>query len=741
MLDTGASISVLPRSTYSQQPVRATAVTAETASGAALPLYGSRCLTLQLNGSFFEHEFYVADVSTPIIGVDMLRKFGLAVYPSRPFLRAAHQPTRASTSRPTLGSRPLFSVPTPKSARSVGINLINGLKQEFADVFARKFANKEPIHGVEHNIEVNCQPFSCRPRRLSPEKLRDVKEEFLKMEQLGIVRRSSSPWGSPLHCVKKPDGSYRPCGDYRRLNAATKKDRYTLPLLRDFTANLSGMKVFSTLDLVKAYFQVKVHKDSVPLTAIITPFGSWEFLRLPFGVTNAVPTFQRLVDCIFSGMTCVFVYIDDILIFSPDEETHRRDLRAVLQRLREAGLQVNPDKCSFFKKTVDFLGHRVSEKGIEPLPKHTEAISLFPPPKNKPQLQRFLGLCNFYRQFLPDAAGILRPLTMLLKKDQDWLWGHGQQDAFEIIKRKLTSTVVLSHYVQGSPLRLTTDASDLGIGGALEQLQNDVWVPLGFFSRHYSDPEENYATFDKELLACFASVLHFRHLLDGVRFQLRSDHKPVVQALIKRGEPLNQRQARQLAFLSEFDLEMVYLPGKDNVVADALSRRTVGLVPSPTTVPPRDEFVAEQKQCVVTQDLCSSTVLHVVPEEDGLLCDRSRGGRRVLVPDSLKERVLHAVHGLHHPGVRATRRLATRDYVWKSMAADVAKYVKSCDACARSKIQTHLRPPPARYPENIRRFEVIHADLVGPLEQVKGFGYLLTVVDRSTRCVGLRRFP
>ena len=193
-----------------------------------------------------------------------------------------------------------------------------------------------------------------------------MRKDFLELEKQGIVRRSTSPWSSPLLVLKKPDGSYRSCGDYRRLNNVTVKDRYNLPLLRDFQHLLAGKKVFSSIDLTKAYYQINVAKDSIPKTAVITPFGLWVFLKLPFGVCNAVPTFQKTIDAIFSDFDFIFCYLDDILIFSENEEEHVQHVRAVLQRLREFGLCANPKKSVFFKTELNFLGHQVSASGEIP---------------------------------------------------------------------------------------------------------------------------------------------------------------------------------------------------------------------------------------------------------------------------------------------------------------------------------------------------------------------------------------
>ena len=339
LLDTGAAISLVPPEAARAQKLDITprSLLARTASGKTLPLHGSFVGTIKVSGRDWVHRFYVADVDERILGSDFIQRFGLVIYPEEPFIRPhlgddAFFPGSSSTEESRVaataagypkkgaaGTRP----PGPCVLDAAGtkamfsVNRIEAdFREEFRDVFSSGFSGMQPLHGVEHRIETTAGPCAARARRLSPEKLQQVKHEFEAMERLGIVRRSSSPWASPLVCVQKPDGSVRPCGDYRLLNSVTKKDRYALPHLRDFQASLAGCTVFSTVDLTKAYYQVPVAEDSIAKTAVITPFGSWEFLVLPFGVCNAVPTFQRLVDTVLAGLPFVFAYLDDLLIFS-----------------------------------------------------------------------------------------------------------------------------------------------------------------------------------------------------------------------------------------------------------------------------------------------------------------------------------------------------------------------------------------------------------------------------------------
>jgi hypothetical protein len=278
------------------------------------------------------------------------------------------------------------------------------LFDEFQDVAQHKGEFPAPKHDVQHHLQTSGPPLTAKARRLDPAKLQDVKREFEDMEKAGIIRRSDSSWASPLHMVRKANSTWRPCGDYRRLNKVTKADRFPVPNIQDFTARLHGCMVFSKLDLRKGYYQVPVRAEDIPKTAVITPFGLWEFLRMPFGLKNAGQSFQRLIDRLMASLDFVFVYLDDILSASPDQQTHLQHLRLVLERLREGGLLLNMDKCQFGAASLEFLGHMVSAGSLQPLSSHVQAIMKVPWPLDTTQLQRFLGMINFYRRFIPSAS-------------------------------------------------------------------------------------------------------------------------------------------------------------------------------------------------------------------------------------------------------------------------------------------------------------------------------------------------
>lgn len=733
LVDTGAEVSVVPPGN-SKDVTNNNTLQLFAVNGSKIKTYGEKLLQVDFGlRRVFKWKFIVADVGKPIIGADFLRNFNLVVNLGRKCLQ--DNITKLTVSAVLVDDR------SPTLSTVYGNTPFHKLLVKYIDITKPQQGLVHLRHSVTHHIVTNGPPISARVRRLPPDKLKAAKSEFEFMVEQGICRPSKSCWSNPLHMVKKSNGEWRPCGDYRKLNSVTVPDRYPVPFLHDFTHILANKKIFSSIDLTKAYYQIPVETNDIPKTAIATPFGLFEFLRMPFGLCNAAQSFQRFINQVISGLDFCFAYIDDVLIASEDLDSHLKHLEQVFLRFKENGLTINVSKSVFGKNQLKFLGHLISEKGVTPLPDKVEAVLKQQEPTTVKELQRFLGMVNFYRSFIPHAAEIQGPLYELLKgkttKEKKILWSEISKQAFNKTKESLANATLLTYPLANAQLSLMVDASDTGIGAVVQQYSRYGWEPLGFFSRTLNKAQRKYSTYDRELLAAYAAVKYFHFILEGRPFILYTDHKPLIYAFRKKQDNATPRQLRQLDYISQFTTDIRHISGSKNIIADNLSR--IETINFPNLL----DYVSlakDQSDDIELQRLLdhnsSSLILKKIslPNSDvTLYCDISTEHIRPYITPKFRRQVFQNYHNLNHPSVRGTVNHLRTKFVWPSILKDLREWSRSCIFCQKNKISRHVSSPLGNFAVPNERFTHINIDIIGPLHPSLGFTYCVTCIDRFTR--------
>ena len=444
---------------------------------------------------------------------------------------------------------------------------------DFQDTFSKDEFDLGYTNLIEHTIDVgDHKPIKQAPRRV-PVAFASEEEKVIKqLEQQGIIRKSTSPWASPICLVKKKSGKIRPCVDYRRLNEITQKDAFPLPRINDCLDSVAGAKLFSTFDLTSGFHQIAIKESDIPKTAFCTKYGLYEYLTMPMGMTNSPAVFQRLMELVLTGLqwhTCL-IYLDDVLVFGSNFDEHMQRVEQILLRIREAGLKLKPEKCQFLQTSVNFLGHKISSEGILPNPENIAKVKQWPVPTTATHVRQILGLGSYYRRFIKGYSDLVRPLTLLTHKNKPFIWTEACQISFETLKQKLTSSEIMAYPKDQGLYILDTDASDTQISGVLSQVQDGKERVISYGSRVLNKAEQNYCITDKELLAIRHFAEYYRQYLLGRHFLVRSDHQALTY-LFKLKEPKG-RIARWIEILSSYDFSIEYRRGTKHANADTLSR-------------------------------------------------------------------------------------------------------------------------------------------------------------------------
>lgn len=763
MIDTGASISVLPFRNCDKKHLDLS-FTLKAANGSNIKTYGERLLNVDVGfNRILPWVFTVADVDHAIIGSDFLQHHDISIHLKNKQL--THNPSRLyitakTTNRPSIAPI-ICNIDTIPDK-------IKCILQRYSDITKEPCASDPIKHNFVHRIITEGNPVSHRPRRLNPN-LRDATEATInKMLSDGTIRPSSSPWSSPIHLVPKKSNDWRLVGDYRLLNSKTKRDSYPLPYLNDFSSRLHGHKFFSVVDLKSAFHQLPIAPEDVEKTALATPFGSFEFLRMNFGLCGAAQTFQRFIDSVLRDLAVnspegrrkvtLFAYVDDILIASKSEQAHLEDLDAFFARLQSYGLHVNLQKCKFLANELEFLGHKITTEGTSPLPCKVQCVREYQKPATMQGLRRYLGLINFYHSYIHNAAELLAPLTSMLSgartktSNVKLLWNSEAEEAFYKSKEALSDATTLHYPVPGAETSIAVDASDFAVAGVLQQRINNSWKPISFFSKKLNKTQQHYSTFSKELFAAYATLQHFRYFVEGVNFHILTDHQPLIRAILRKKARDLPREERWLEFISIYTTDIRHIKGSHNVVADALSRHFENQsveqndennpsnnanqnISAVFSNPIEDNLVSLQEQDQELKDIlsgeqaCSATITKV----GDIYCNICKDQPRRYIPASLRSTIFQEYHNLAHPGIRATKKYLCNKYFWPSMNKDITQWTRTCVSCQKAKVVKHNSSATQSIPPASSKFSEIHLDLVGPLPINKNNRYLLTIIDRFSR--------
>uniref|UniRef100_A0AAR2J3M5 Gypsy retrotransposon integrase-like protein 1 n=1 Tax=Pygocentrus nattereri TaxID=42514 RepID=A0AAR2J3M5_PYGNA len=618
---------------------------------------------------------------------------------------------------------------------------------DFLEVFSPVEATKLPPHRP-YDCAIDLVEGAVLPKsRVYPLTLEEEKAmDAYVTEALaqGYIRPSKSPVGSGFFFIKKKDGGLRPCIDYRGLNDITKKYAYPLPLIPVALEQLRGASYFTKLDLRSAYNLVRIREGDEWKTAFTTTRGHYEYLVMSYGLSNAPSVFQAFMNDVFREFLnkFVIVFIDDILIFSPDFSSHVNHVRQVLLRLQENNLYAKAEKCEFHLQRVSFLGYVISSSGVLMSDDKVSAVTNWPKPGSVKELQRFLGFANFYRRFIRNFSSTAAPLTALLKGSPKKLsWSDSAQGAFDALKLAFSTAPILKHPDPEKPFVVEVDASNTGVGAVLSQRSGIPLKlhPVAFFSRKLSPAERNYGIGDRELLAVKLALEEWRHWLEGAAhpFTVLTDHKNL--EYLKSAKRINSRQARWSLFFSRFDFSISFRPGQRNTKADALSR--IFAVEEEESSDP-ERILPPTVQIAVIQwefdEQIQQVNAHRTPPE-------GTPPGKLFVPPQFRNRLITWAHSSltsGHPGETRTLQLLSARYWWDSLRSDVHSFVSSCPVCAQCKIPRTLpagKLVPLPVPE--RPWSHIAIDFVTDLPPSNGFTSILTVVDRFSRGVKFIPFP
>lgn len=756
LIDTGAECSLISEKVVKQLNchLEPTFVTLNGIGEASLFVNTKTNLNIERDGTAFEILFYVVSSSaiTPdcILGRDLFIHQGIQIQADDKgtciFLKDGNNGLLPKVINTVSLSAEVVKTPI----QGQDLNDLLDLLAKY-DQFITTGNSVSPISTAELKIKLKEDKIiNFHPYRMAHSEREKVKLIIKDLLENNIIRESNSPFASPIVLVHKKDGSIRMCCDFRAINKITVKDRYPLPRIEDQLDRLGKNKYFTTLDMASGFHQIPIAECSIEKTAFVTPDGHYEYLRMPFGLSNAPAVFQRAICGALGDLKDkdAMVYLDDILIPSMTIPEGLEKLTRVLDCLTKAGFSLNITKCNFFVKQIEYLGQEISEGGIRPGKSKVEALLRAPDPRNVKQVRQFMGLANYFRKFIPEMASRTACITKLTKNNEVFNWGDDQVEAKAYVCAFLSKRPLLAVFDPELETELHTDASSIGYGGILFQKHNNQLRVIAYFSKRTSNEESKYHSYELETLAVFYAIKHFRVYLLGIKFKIITDCNSL--KLSQNKKELIPRVARWWLFLQSFDFEIEYRKGKYIQHVDYFSRNPVEKVDAPEvvrvqTVTTDNWLKRAQKKDQETQNIISNLNDGKLTTEyfcqNGLLFRKINPGEnppiyRAFIPKGSRLGLLRLFHDEQcHIGPEKTFAKINHYFWFPGMAKFVRKYCNHCLKCIVSK--NHTGPKQAHLHPIDKRpipFHTVHADCVGPFPaSAEGYKYLLLLVDAFTK--------
>ena len=633
------------------------------------------------------------------------------------------------------------------------------------------------------HLEEDTKPSREAQRRLNPIMQEVVKNEVLKLLKVGIIYPiADSKWVSPIHVVPKKSGitvvrnekdelipqrlqtGWRVCIDYRRLNTSTKKDHFPLPFIDQMLERLAGHSHYCFLDGYSGYNQITIAPEDQEKTTFTCPFGTYAYRKMPFGLCNAPGTFQRCMMSIFSDMVgeIIEVFMDDFSVFGGSFDICLNNLTQVLKRCEEKNLTLNWEKCHFMVTQGIVLGHVVSSRGIEVDKAKIEVMKNLPPPKTTKDIRSFLGHAGFYRRFIKDFSKISRPLCTLLQKEMEFMFDEECMKAFNTLKEALISTPIIVPPNWSIPFEIMCDASDYAVGAVLGQRMDKLPHAIYYASRTLNDAQLNYSTTEKELLAVVFALEKFRQYLVGAKVVVYTDHAAI--RFLMQKKDAKPRLIRWILLLQEFDLEIKDKKGKENVVADHLSRLIHGSNEEEDLLPLKESFPDEQLWVIGGRepwyaDIVNYLVRDIVPEDLSYQAKKrfkfvamqyfwdepylfKHGPDQVIrrcVPEEDQEGVIKFCHEMHCGGhfshKKTVLKILQSGFFWPTLERDTYEFSRRCDRCQRMGSIGKRNEMPQKGELVVELFDIWGIDFMGPFPSSNGNNYILVAVDYVSKWI------